>query len=154
MGGSFRAPRRSSFHAGMILLILAVFSYANDLMGPRDAVFWSGAGLFWLWFAFKRPRSRNDRENAFGRRAFYNHYFGRFAAFAPWIPYLFLLPAFLITQFRPSMRGAAWALLILAAAYSITILILMARFLRRWKREMAARIPPPRPPWDGADGVL
>lgn len=154
MRGSFRARRRSSFHAGMMLLILAVFSYANDLIGPQDAVFWSGAGLFWLWFAFKRPRNRKDRENALGRRAFYNHYFGPFAAFAPWIPYLFLLPAFLMTQLSAPMRGAVWALLILAAAYSITILILMARFLRRWKREMAARIPAPQPPWDGADGVL
>ena len=152
-----RVRKRSSFNAGMVLLILAAFSYANDLLGPQEAVFWGGAGLFWLWFSFRRGDSPKERENAAGRRAFYNRYFGPFAFFAPSIPYLLLLVAFLLMQFAPSVRWAVWTLLGIAAAYLIAICCLMTRFLRRWRRErreLAARIPPPQPPWDGADGVL
>ena len=148
-----RVRKRSSFHAGIMLLILAVFSYANDLLGPREAVFWGGAGLFWFWFSF-RGKNPKERENAAGRRAFYNRYFGAFAFFAPCIPYLLLLAAYLFMEFLPSVRWVVWSLLGIAAAYLVAIWILMTRFLRKWRRELEARRPTPKPPWDGADGVL
>ena len=156
MGGPPRARKRSSFHAGMILLILAAFSYANDLLGPQEVVFWGGAGLFWLLFSFRdgKSKSRKERENALGRQAFYNQYFGAFAFFAPSIPYLLLLAAFLFMELLPSVRWIVWTLLGVAAAYLLAIWILRARFLREWRRELEARRPTPKPPWDGADGVL
>lgn len=154
MGGPPRVRKRSSFHAGMMLLILAVFSYANDLLGPQEAVFWGGAGLFWLWFSFRGAKSPKERENALGRQAFYNEYFGPFAFFAPSIPYLLSLAAFLFMELLPSARWLVWTLMGLAAAYLVAIWILMTRFLRQWRRELEARRPAPKPPWDGADGVL
>ena len=152
-----RERNRSSFHAGMILLILAAFSYANDLLGPQEALFWGGAGLFWLAFSLKGGKSPKERENAAGRAAFYNEYFGPFAFFAPSIPFLILLAAFLFMTLLPSVRWIVWALLALAALYVIALGVLMTRFLRRWRqelRELRKRVPPPKPPWDGADGVL
>ena len=152
-----RVRKRSSFHAGMILLLLAAFSYANDLLGPQETVFWGGVGIFWLLFAFKGEETSREREKAAGRHAFYNEYFGPFAFFAPAIPFAILLAAFLFMTFLPDVRWIVWALLVVAAVYIVALWFFMSRFLRRWRRELRElykRVPPPKPPWDGADGVL
>ena len=154
MGNSFKVRRRSSFHAGLMLLMLAVFSYANDIQSAQTAMFWICAGIFWLLFAFRKSNHAKERENAFGRAAFYRRYFGPLDRFAPWIPYLLLLAAFLLMEFAPSARWAVWTLLGVAGAYLCVIWFLMTRFLRRWRLEMSRRIPSPKPPWTGADGVL
>ena len=154
MGNSFKVRRRSSFHAGLMLLMLAVFGYANDLQSAQSTMFWILAGVFWLLFAFRKSNRNKGRENAFGRAAFYLRYFGQLERFAPWIPYVILLAAFLLMKFAPSARWAVWTLLAAAAAYLTAIWFLMTRFLRQWRREWSGRIPAPKPPWDGADGVL
>ena len=157
MRNSFKVRKRSAFQAGLTLLMLAVFGYAKDLQSAQATMFWIFAGGFWLLFAFRGAKTPQERENAVGRRAFYNEYFGPLAFFAPSIPFLILLAAFLCMNFLPDSRWIVWALLALAAAYVITLWVLMARFLRRWRRELRElykRVPPPTPPWDGADGVL
>ncbi|MBQ7681110.1 MAG: hypothetical protein IJT31_02715 [Oscillibacter sp.] len=154
MGNSFKVRRRSSFHAGLMLLMLAVFSYANDIQSAQSAMFWILAGTFWLLFSFRKSNRAKERENAFGRAAFYRHYFGPLDRFAPWIPYLLLFAGALLMKFAPSARWAVWVLLGAAGVYCLVIWFLLTRFLRHWRREMSGRIPPPKPPWDGADGVL
>ena len=154
MGNSFKVRRRSSFQAGLMLLMLAVFGYANDLQSAQSTMFWILAGVFWLSFSFRKSNPRKERENALGRAAFYRHYFGSLESFAPWIPYLLLLAAFLLMRFVPSARWAVWTLLGVAAVYFIVIWCMLTRFLRRWRLELSRRIPVPQAPWTGADGVL
>ena len=154
MGKSFKVRRRSSFHAGLMLLMLAVFGYSEDLQSAESAVFWICAGAFWLFFAFRKSNYAKERENALGRAAFYRRCFGPLAPFAPWAPYLLLFCAFLLMEFVPSARWAVWTLLAVAAAYVAVLWGMMSRFLRRWRRELSGRIPAPKPPWQGADGVL
>lgn len=152
-----KVRKRSAFQAGLIILMLSVFSYAKDLQSAQSTMFWMIAGIFWLLFAFKGAKTPQERENAVGRQAFYNEYFGALAFFAPAIPFLILLAAFLCMTFLPGMRWIVWTLLGIAAAYVVALSILMTRFLRRWRRELRElykRVPPPKPPWDGADGVL
>lgn len=153
MGGVNRS-RRNSFNAGLIIIILDVFSYANDWQDAGTTVLWGCVGLFWLAFSTHKPNGPKEQRNAVARRAFYRQYFGPVAPAAPFVPYLLLLAAYLVMTFLPSARWLVWTLLGVTALYVTAFLTLLSRFLRRWRRDLSAHAPEIREPWDGADGVL
>lgn len=150
----FHVRKRSSFHAAMVILILDAFAYANDWQDAGSTAFWACAGIFWLAFAFRKPDPRKARDSAMARRAFYRHYFGALAGFAPWIPYLSLLAAYLTMRFAPSVRWLVWVLLCATAVYLAVISVLLSRFTVRWRLELSRRVPEEKEPWQGADGIL